>query len=388
MKKILTVIASFGIMLCLGSVYAWSNFVPKLKDAYDFSTAQTQIIFGVLIAVFAVTMIPAGRFEKRFGTRMTAIMSAILFGAGYLLAGFSGGNFILIFLGIGVLAGMGTGFGYLAALTTPVKWFPEKKGLITGIAAAGFGLAAVVISFASKQLFDSGKNVLEVFAIIGAAYGVIVLIFAFFMTAPEEDAAAKAKLDIFKVLKSAGFVRPALGIFFGTFAGLLVVGNLEPMGAVYNIESDMLKVGISIFAAANFAGRLTWGFLSDYLGSKLSIFLSLAFQAVGIFLIGHLSLNAALFIGLAAAIGFGFGANFVLFARESAQEFGIANLGAVYPFVFLGYAVAGILGPMTGGIIYDNFEVYTYAAYIAAGMSLIGGLIFLFKKEGARQETV
>lgn len=380
MKKILTVISSVGIMLCLGSMYAWSNFVPKLKESYGFSTTQTQIIFGALIAVFVVTMIPAGHFERKFGTRITALMSAILFGSGYLLAGFSGGNFILMFLGVGVLGGMGTGFGYLAALTTPVKWFPKRKGLITGIAAAGFGLAAIITSFASKSFFDSGKNVLEVLAILGAAYGLIILFFSFFMNAPIDDE-EKTKLNLKEVLKSAEFLRPVFGMFFGTFAGLLVIGNLEPMGAVYSIDANMLKLGISVFAAANFTGRLTWGFLSDIIGSKLGIFLSLTFQAFGIFLIGHLELNAVLFILLSASIGFGFGGNFVLFARETAHEFGIANLGAVYPFVFLGYAVAGILGPMTGGIIFDTFEVYTFAAYIASGMSLIGGIIFLFKKE-------
>jgi OFA family oxalate/formate antiporter-like MFS transporter len=106
-------------MLCIGSVYAWSVFVPELKTVYGFSTAQTQLVFGVLTAIFPTTMIFAGRVERRIGSRPLTALAALFFGSGYLLAGFSGGLFAGVLLGIGVLAGIGTGFGYLAALTTP-----------------------------------------------------------------------------------------------------------------------------------------------------------------------------------------------------------------------------------------------------------------------------
>jgi MFS transporter, OFA family, oxalate/formate antiporter len=129
-RKYLTVFASFVIMLCIGSVYAWSIIASELIEKYRFSAFQSQIIFGTLIAIFPVTMIFAGHLGKKIKHRYFGYISGLLFFSGYLLAGCSQGNFILILTGIGVLAGIATGFGYWVALTSPVQWFPEKKGLL------------------------------------------------------------------------------------------------------------------------------------------------------------------------------------------------------------------------------------------------------------------
>lgn len=378
MKKILTVVASFGIMLCLGGVYAWSIFVPELINNYGFSSIETQLVFGILIAIFPVTMIFAGLLEKKIGIRAITMLAALFFGAGYLLAGASGGNFILILIGIGVLAGIGTGLGYLAALTTPVKWFPHKKGLITGISAGGFGLAAVILSYFSEKFLLEGKTVLQIFTYIGLVYGIIILLLSFFMVAPKTEANAIA-IDIKKVLAEPRIAKLVMGIFCGTFAGLLVIGNLKPIGATFNIADHTLLIGVSVFALANFTGRLSWGYISDLIGARKSLFMALTFQAVAIFMLGYLKLNAASYLALSAAIGFGFGSNFVLFAKETATQYGVSNLGFIYPYIFLGYAVAGIFGPMTGGIIYDSLHNYSYGAYIAAIMSISGAIIFAGK---------
>ncbi|MDO9154815.1 MAG: OFA family MFS transporter [Paludibacter sp.] len=379
MKKLATVISSFGIMLCLGSVYAWSVFVPELIKNYHFSSTQTQLVFGLLIAVFPTTMIFVGKLEKKWSPRTLAVISALFFSAGYLMSGFSNGNFYFILLGNGFLAGIGTGFGYLASLTTPVKWFPHKKGLITGIAAGGFGLAAFMLSFLTEYLFSLDKNVLTVFIYIGIGYGLVILFLSNFLKAPDTDV-IEPKFNLTHFISNPFFYKLVAGIFFGTFSGLLIIGNLMSIGSEYQIDKHSLIIGVSFFALANFSGRLFWGFISDYIGAGLSIFLALTFQAVFIFLIGYLTLSPLIYILLSALIGFGFGGNFVLFAKETSQEFGISNLGIVYPYVFLGYAVAGIFGPLTGGAIYDIFNNYDYAAYIAAIMSLMGAFLFIMKR--------
>ncbi len=376
MNKIKNVIASFIIMLCLGGVYAWSIFVPELMNRFNYSSSQTQLVFGLLIAVFPTSMILAGKLEKVIGPRIIAIISGILFGLGYLLASISNGNYILVLLGIGIIAGIGTGFGYMIALSTPVKWFPEKKGLITGIAAAGFGLASVILSYIAELLMNTGKPVLDIFGIIGISYGLVIILFSFLIKNPHiETQGIKARIKDF--ITKPIFIKLFAGILAGTFAGLLVIGNLKPIGATSITDDNILVLGISIFAIANFLGRLTWGYLSDHIGAALSILISLTLQGLAIFLIGFLSLSPSTYLMLAALIGFNFGANFVLFAKETAQLYGINNLGIVYPFVFLGYALAGILGPLTGGMIYDLFQDFKIATTIAAFVSLAGALIYL-----------
>ncbi len=363
-------------MLCLGGVYSWSIFAVELIENYGWSSFQTQLVFGLIITVFPVTMLFAGKLEKIVKPGILTLISAISFGLGYIIAGLSNGNFLLSVLGLGVFAGIGTGFGYSVAMSAPVKWFPEKKGLVTGIAAAGFGLASVLLSKMTERLFLTGNSMFRVFIIVGIVYAAVIMISALFVKSPiisnnEEE------INIKVFLRDRLFYKLFYGIFFGTFAGLLVIGNLSSIGTESLIDDHILILGVSIFAVANFLGRLTWGMLSDYLGGNISIFLALLFQAVSIFLMGSLSLTPQTFLVLSTLIGFCFGSNFVLFAKETSHYFGVTNFAVTYPYILLGYAIAGIFGPVIGGLFYDLFGSYDLGIFIASAMSLAGASLFM-----------
>ncbi len=376
--KYLTVLASFIIMLCLGSVYAWSIIASELIENYGFSASQTQIIFGTLIAIFPVTMIFVGQIGKKFRARYIAYISGILFFTGNIIASYSNGNFILILLGIGIFAGIATGFGYWVAITTPVQWFPEKKGLITGISAAGFGLGAVLMSDISERILLSGRDVLQLFVIVGISYGLIILLMANLIT-QNTYAAKKEKILFSEFFGHKLFKKLFLGIFLGTFAGLLIIGNLKIIGEQGNISAHQLVLGVSLFAVANFLGRLTWGFIADYIGASLSIFMALLVQSAAIILLNIIPLTESSYMLLAFLIGFGFGSNFVLFAKETAHVFGVGNLGIVYPYVFIGYAIAGIAGPFIGGLLFDISGSYFSAILLSGLISFAGSILFLFQ---------
>lgn len=378
MRRLFTVLASFIIMLCIGSVYAWSVIASELIDKYGFSVSQSQLIFGTLIAIFPVTMIFVGQLGKKIDPRYFGYTSALMFSLGYFLASSSDGNFTIIWIGIGFMAGIATGFGYWIALTLPVQWFPEKKGLITGISAAGFGLGAVFMSELSDILLKSGYNLLQLFKIIGISYGLIIfissnLIFQIQTKSGNSEQPAKAR----DFINSKFFRILFLGIFLGTFAGLLIIGSLNIIGSQYNISNHNLVLGVALFAIANFAGRLIWGVLSDHLGASFSIFLALLFQSISIFLLNVFTLSDISYLILSSFIGFGFGGNFVLFAKETAQVYGVKNLGVIYPYVFIGYAIAGIAGPISSGLMYDFSGSFFYAIILASFMSLAGSLLFL-----------
>lgn len=376
MKRHVTVVASFVIMLCIGNVYAWSLIASELMREYGFSAFESQIVFGVIIAVFPVTMIFVGQLGKTVKHRYFGYISGVLFFLGYLLASFSQGNFLIVLVGIGVLSGVGTGFGYWVALTSPVQWFPEKKGLIAGIAAAGFGLGAVFMLEISGLMLESGYDVLELIRIIGISYGVIILLFSNFIF-------QRHCLDENKSMRASDFIKAKIfkklffGIFLGTFAGLLVIGSLGIIGSKQGISGHALVLGVALFAVANFTGRLIWGFLSDRIGASLSIFLALLFQSLAIIGLNILPLSPLVYLMLAVFVGFGFGGNFVLFAKETAQVYGVQNLGIVYPYVFLGYAIAGIAGPITGGFLYDVSGSFFYPILLASFVSFMGSVLFL-----------
>lgn len=375
MEKYFNLLLSFGIMLCLGSVYAWSIFVPELRQNYSFTTTQTQLVFGVLIAAFTLTMVLTGKHESKYSTRLVAMVSALFFGSGYLMAGFSGGNFVWVLLGIGLLGGIGTGLGYLVAITSAVQWFPARSGMSTGVVAAGFGLGAIILSWMSNRLLSEGLDVTFLFRVTGILYGSVLLILSIFLKLPPWISAGTDNANV--LLAGKKFYRLFVGIFCGTFSGLLVIGNLKPIGEQYSIGNETLLLGIAVFSVANFAGRLVWGWLSDFLPGKVVISIALSTLGVMVCLLGSIHLTAIRYLALSTAIGFGFGANFVLFARETVQLYGITRLGRVYPYVFLGYGLAGILGPVSGGIINDLFNNYSYATSAAAIISLAGAALFI-----------
>ena len=389
MRKFLTVFAAFIIMLCLGSVYAWSVIASELMSVYHFSAAQSQIIFGTIIAIFPITMIFVGQLARKLHPRYLGYISGVLFLSGYLLAAHANGHFFLTYLGLGITAGIATGFGYWVSLTIPVQWFPEKKGLITGVAAAGFGLGAVFISAIAEKMLIAGKDVLEVVQFIGIVYGLTVILFSNLIT-PNSDLSKSGEvaIRIKECISSTIFLKLFSGIFLGTFAGLLIIGSLKIIGEQSNINNHILILGVSVFATSNFLGRLIWGFLSDYIGASLSIFLALLIQSLAILSLNLFSLSDHTYLILSFLIGFGFGGNFVLFAKEAAQLYGVQKLGLIYPYVLLGYAIAGIAGPAVGGILFDFSNSFFYAILVASIMSLIGSVLFLKQYINARRNTL
>ena len=378
MKKILTVIASFIIMLCIGSVYAWSIIASELIEGYGFSASQSQIIFGMLIAIFPITMIFVGRLGDSMNHKSLGYISALLFFAGYLLAGYSQGSFTLVFLGIGFLSGIATGFGYWVSLTSPVQCFPEKKGLITGIAVAGFGLGAVLMSEFSVIMLNKGYDVLELLRTTAIIYGLLIFVASNFIhQAKKHTNSAEESFTSIPFFSTTIFKKLFVGIFLGTFAGLLIIGSLKMIGSQYTIADNILVLGIILFAISNFLGRLTWGYLSDHLGASLCIFFALFIQSVSIISLIVFTLSGTAYLILSFLIGFGFGGNFILFARETAHVFGVKHLGVIYPYVLLGYSIAGIAGPISGSLLYDFLDSFFYAIVLASFMSFVGSLLFL-----------
>ena len=371
------------IQVCLGGLYAWSSFVPALQETWGFSAAQTQVTFGTLIAVFTVSMIFAGKLLERRGPRFVAGIAGVMVGAGYLTASLSGGSFLVLFLGIGCIVGIGTGFGYVCPLTICMKWFPERRGLVTGVAMAGFGGGAIVLSAWTKVLLVRGVDVLDVFRWIGLVYGVTILCAAAVLRVPSACAVTRPKLPprLGQLLSEPFFQALVVGMFCGTFAGLLVIGNLNPLLQSRGASGLLATAGISAFAVGNFAGRVTWGWTADKLGNRI-IPLSLGVLSAGLGLLVWLPATPVVVVSVSCLIGFGFGACFVVYASKVAWRYGPERVGSVYPVVFLAYGAAAIAGPWLGGWLYDLSSSYTSAIVasilvVVAGAAVSGRLLYM-----------
>ena len=391
----LVVLGAVLIQLSLGAIYAWSVFTPALK-ALGWSKLETQAVFAVGLVTFAVVMVFAGKLLVKLGPQKLAVTGGLTLGAGYTLAGLMGAEaFWSVCLGVGLIGGAGIGLGYVVPIAVGMRWFPDKKGMITGLAVAGFGFGAmgwVKIAGAWGHLIEL-QGLAQTFIIYGAAFAALILLGSIWMRMPPEGwlpegfqpsapAAAKGRENytVPEMLRTPQFYLVFLTFAVSAGGGLMSIGlmKLYPMEALqaagYGAVEASAIAGTAMavfFSLANGIGRIAWGTLSDSLGRRRSVVIMTGSQALILFLFTEMAGNEYLLYLGAALIGFNFGGNFALFPTLTADIFGNDRVGQNYPFVFLSYGVGGIAGPVLGGMLGDmgNFPL---AFSICAGACLIG----------------
>ncbi|MDX9701521.1 MAG: OFA family MFS transporter [Candidatus Auribacterota bacterium] len=399
MNRWIVVIGALGIQLCLGSLYAWSIFVNPLKHQYGYTTTQAQAIFSTTLAVFAFAMIFAGRLQDKFGPRFTAITGSILFAAGYFLSGFTNGSFTGLLCTIGILAGAGIGFGYVSPIAALVKWFPDKRGLMTGVAVAGFGAGALVFARAANH-FIMTTGVMSAFFNLGTIFFAVCIPSSFILCNPPEkwlpqgwSPKRKKNTPAFQdftwreMICTKQFWMLWFMFITGASAGLMVIGNLKPFGVHNGLAILEASSAVGILAIFNGAGRIAWGMAYDKSGRVMSM--SLMFFLQGIMMIALIKMGGTpMSLAIAAAlIGFNFGGVFTMFPSSTADFFGTKFIGVNYAFVYTAYGIAGIIGPMLGGRIFDMTGSYLYAFVPAGIMCIVASMIALLTRHPLEPDT-
>lgn len=391
MNRSFVVLGAILIQLALGNLYAWSVFTTKLVES-AWTKTQTQIVFAVGVAVFAIVMVIAGRLMPKYGPRKLTIASGITLGAGYIIAGLLGAeNYVTTLIFVGILGGAGIGMGYVVPIAVGMRWYPDKKGLITGLAVAGFGFGATLWMALAGKLGSLGggeliKNIglSNTFIVLGVLFLIIILIGSIWMVFPAADwkpagwkpaesktaakPAGSVDFSSSQMLKTPQFYLIALTYTFGAGAGLMSIGlmKLWPMEAMeaHGISKEVAGAAATMamaifFALFNGLGRILWGMISDKIGRKLSIALMMGTQGAFVILFQWMAgMQLTLYI-FAVLIGFNYGGLFSLFPTITADIFGNKNFGQNYGWVFLAYAVGGIIFPILGGKLGDlgNFPL-------------------------------
>ncbi|MHB9068739.1 MAG: MFS transporter [Sedimentisphaerales bacterium] len=372
-KGSVCLISAICIHFCIGGIYGWSTFVPALCANYQLTITQTQIVFGTVFGVFTTTTLLAGKLQNIIGPRWVTAIGGVLFSAGYLLAAFSECSFYELLIFIGVLSGLGTGFCYVVPLTTVIKWFPNRKGLATGLVVAGFGSGAIFLSNAAEMLSGRGIHIHNIFLYISLCYGFVILTAAQFIINPNTQSrllhtACTSEIRIAKLFRDKRFIIMLAGMFGGTFAGMLIIGNMKPIGLSLGMNNVTAMLGISAFAFGNGTGRILWGLLFDKFGAK-TIAWSLSTLTIGC-LILLFSYNSIIFLAAGMIAGFGFGACFVIYAAQIATEYGTSNVGGIYPIVFIFYGLSGVAAPLFGGYIMDSTSSYMISFVVCSVLLL------------------
>lgn len=383
---------------------------------YGFSKTESQMIFAAGLFTFALFTIIGGRLSKKFGPRKMAIAGGIVLGAGYCLASLVGGNFFLMLICIGIFGGAGIGLAYVVPIAVGVKWFPDKKGMISGLAVAGFGFGAMLwmklgsgFNFGSIKLTPDWNGLIGQFGVSGVflIYGLIfagaVILGGFIMQNPPEGWLPKGwkppEATTDKATGNVEFTEKQMRktpqywmLFFmfmvGAGAGLMVIGVIKLFGKYALVESGedaVLALSIAgtswafFGSMANGIGRIAWGMISDKIGRKMAFVAMFGLQGLTMLAFFFMGGNEYLLYVGAALIGFNFGGNFALFPAATADFFGNKSVGLNYGWVFLSYGFGGIIGPIFGGVMGDN-EAWLWA-FVPAGILLLvcAGIAFMLK---------
>jgi MFS transporter, OFA family, oxalate/formate antiporter len=384
------ILGAILIQLALGAIYAWSVYTRLLVEE-GWTRTQTQMVFSTGLAVFAIVMVIAGRMLPKIGPRKLAFASGIVLGSGYILSGvFGAENFLTTLLFVGVLGGSGIGLGYVVPIAVGMRWFPDKKGMITGLAVAGFGFGATLWMALADRLGPLGGGELlasvgisKTFIVYGIAYLIMVSVGSIWMVFPPEgwvpegwippvatksNSAGTINFTSSEMMRTPQYYLILLTFTFSAAAGLMSIGlmRLWPQEALTRAGISPEAAGAAatlamavFFALFNGLGRIVWGIISDKIGRKKSIIIMMATQGLFVILFQWMAGNVYTLYIFAMFIGFNFGGNFALFPTITADTFGTKYVGQNYGWVFLAYAVGGIFGPVMGGKLGDlnNFPL-------------------------------
>jgi len=394
------VLGAILIQMALGSIYAWSIFNKPLAADLGEPSKSLQVlgIFATSLAGFGLFVTVGGKLQDKSGPRNIAILSGVVYAIGYVISSQFTDNIAMMYVGYGVL-GAGVGIGYSCALTCCVKWFPDKRGLISGLAVAGFGAGTFVFAQVGQFIIDSGSSdavgLANAYLYLGMIFLAMVVGGAFLLcdppsgfcpagwTPPKSGSGSTAKKQFTprEMVRTKSFIFLWIMFALSATCGLMMIGNVSNVAANFeefyadaNPGFDPLTDNIlvtaqvatvtGVLAIFNGAGRIAWGIISDKIGRLKTMKLMFVTQAVILFAAAAFVMSKptdenVVFMGVTAIVsleGFCFGGNFALFPPTTTEFFGTKHLGSNYGIVFTSYAVGGVLGGLMPGIVKGGFE--------------------------------
>ncbi|SEF21207.1 MFS transporter, OFA family, oxalate/formate antiporter [Streptococcus gallolyticus] len=386
------IIASCGVILhlMLGSTYAWSVYRNPIVAETGWN--QSSITFAFSLAIFYLGMSAAfmGQVVEKFGPRVTGTISAILYASGNILTGVALANhsLLLLYLGYGVLGGIGLGTGYVTPVSMIIKWFPDKRGLATGLAIMGFGFASLLTSPIAHFLITH-YGIINTFYLLGFAYLAIMLIVSQFLKFPaynKNDTNDNHKqlnqgISAKKALKTVEFYLLWLILFINISCGLALISVVSPMAQdLAGISSNQAAIIVGLMGIFNGFGRLLWASLSDYIGRPLTFLILFVVNILMTFSLIFFH-APALFTFAMAVIMTCYGAGFSLIPPYLSDIFGAKELATMHGYILTAWAMAALAGPMLLAVTFSATQSYTTTLILFIILYLVALAIMLWLKQ-------
>lgn len=382
LNRWLVVLGAILLQICLGSIYSWSLFNQPLIDKFGWEKSSVVLTFSITIAMFAFSTIFAGKLQDKIGPKKVSILGGILFGLGLILSS-RATSLIELYICYGIIGGAGVGVTYVGPLTTCVKWFPEKRGFITGIAVGSFGLGSLIFKSIILSLI-SAKGVSQAFLFLGIINMVLILFGAQFLILPPKDYKVPKSIKyndnkdftVRQMINTKQFYLVWIVYFFGCISGLLVIGLAKDIGIELVKLSPGVAAGtVTMIALFNAGGRITWGIVSDKIGRIQSFLIIYIATSIAMIIMSLINMNFIIFFACIATVAFSFGGVVTVVPAITADYYGVKNLGSNYGIVFQAFGIAAIAGPIIAA-----FLGLEKSFLVAAILSIISAIMVLFVK--------
>jgi OFA family oxalate/formate antiporter-like MFS transporter len=382
------VVAAVLVQLALGAVYAWSVFNGPLQEQFGWSKAQAVVPFEVAIGTIFIGSLIGGRIQDRLGPRPVALGGVVLYSAGIMLASLvsSGDQLWLLTLTYGAMGGIGLGAAYITPIAMLVKWFPDRRGLITGIAVAGFGFGAVITAPVAKALLNGTDDKTSVFLPLGIAYLVAGLLGAAVFRNPPEGyrvpgfepkqtghaVAGTRVYTLSEALRTPQWYMLTAILALNTGCGIALISQAADATEEITGATAVTAAGlVGVLGLFNGAGRVFWAWLSDRIGRMRAFLGMLALQAICFAILPNAA-AFAVFAVLAALIYLAYGGGFGTMPATAADYFGTPNAGAIYGAMIVAWSIGGVVGPLVTAWLYEaNGQDYTVPFRVIAVVALV-----------------
>ncbi|MDP4121227.1 MAG: OFA family MFS transporter [Bacillota bacterium] len=385
----LTVVAGVCIQLCSGIAYIWGVFREDLKAHLKWQDTDAMLAFSLLLAMLTFGCMFGGLIAKKFSPRVAVAAGGIVMGLGFILASFAQANcFYFVWIGYGLLGGFGSGMAYTNVIAVTQKWFPDKRGLITGIIISGLGFSGLIFTPIMSNIVNK-IGALGAFTWIGVAIILISVIGSIFMVNPPQNFVPKGwtpkeSKEITKKSFTPGeaFKTPQmylviLAFMLASAAGFMLIPNAKVLAIKGGMTPANAVIGVAIVSLFNALGRLVWGRVTDKIGCKKTLMILMVAACISIFPVAFITSYWVL--AIIAVVGFIYGGFLGVFPVLSADYFGTKHGGQIYGMVMFGFSAGAVIFSYTAGY-FSQIGNLKIAFFIAAAAALVGLLIIAVLK--------
>ena len=391
----LIALSAIGIHISIGSVYAYSVMTNPVKDIFDVEGSTIKWAFKLAIFFLGMSAAFLGPWVEKVGPRVSGTTAGLFYGIGILGSGLAVylESLALFYACYGIIGGIGLGLGYITPVSTLVKWFPDKRGLATGMAIMGFGFSALIFGPVMQTLFES-VGISNAFYVLGIVYMILILASARYIERPPVgympagyslENAGNAKADISNItskeaLRSKRFYYIWIMMFINITCGIAIIAAASPMVQEKLSYSPMQAATVvGLIGVFNGLGRILWSGLSDYLGRPNTYVLFFAFQILAFYFLPQITVELLFLIILFTVITM-YGGGFATLPAFLGDLFGTKQLGAIHGLVLAGWALAGIVGPTVYDVVLKATGSLDITLKVFSGLFLIAFVVSLLMK--------